>query len=169
MGRSPCRCVLPECRGVTTRPPEPENRPPINLSGSGQWAALERLRGSEFHRVRRQSPFVAGARQSSVWRVEGQTRILEPADDLPTASEVERWLTDLGTKSTAALRRCRASCGTSALRSPLRWRGSPMGRSTSAHPDQVARSAAATLPRVGERPLRRQSLSRAMSILGRGS
>ena len=104
MGRSPCRCVLPECRGVTTRPPEPENRPPINLSGSGQWAALERLRGSEFHRARRQSPFVAGARQSSVWRVEGQTRILEPADDLPTASEVERWLTDLGTKSTAALR-----------------------------------------------------------------
>jgi hypothetical protein len=43
-------------------------------------------------------------RVRAVWRVEGQTRILEPADDLPTASEVERWLTGLGTKSTAALR-----------------------------------------------------------------
>jgi hypothetical protein len=76
----------------------------INLSGSEQWARIERLRGSEFHRARQESPFVAGARHTSVWRVEGQTRILEPADDVPTAAEVERWLADLGREAADALR-----------------------------------------------------------------
>jgi len=36
--------------------------------------------------------------------VEGQTRILEPADDVPTAAEVERWLADLGREAADALR-----------------------------------------------------------------
>lgn len=75
----------------------------IDLAGSRQWSLLDRQRASEFHRGRQESPFVSGARQSSVWVVQGQTRTLEPLDDVPSAVEVDHWLADLGKESIAAL------------------------------------------------------------------
>lgn len=75
----------------------------LDLEGSSQWQRLEDQRGMDFHRGRHESPFVAGARRESVWVNQQQFRTLEPADDVPTDVEVERWLADLGTESLAAL------------------------------------------------------------------
>jgi hypothetical protein len=76
----------------------------VDLEGSSQWQRLEDQRGTDFHRGRHESPFVAGARRESVWRFDAQTRILEPGgEDVPTDAEGERWLADLGADSLAAL------------------------------------------------------------------
>jgi hypothetical protein len=75
----------------------------VNIFGNGHWQRMERLRGSEFHRAREESPFVAGASRVSAWRSGGQTQILEPRDDMPTPAVVDQWLADLGKEPRAAL------------------------------------------------------------------
>ncbi len=76
----------------------------VDLEGSSQWQRLENQRGTDFHRGRHESPFVAGARRESVWVVGADSRTLEPGGkEVPTDAEVERWLADLGSESLAAL------------------------------------------------------------------
>ncbi len=73
----------------------------LNLEATPEWRALNDERGRDFHRAREESPFVAGARRVSVWKIAALSpsvtqASLEYSDENATPAEITAWTDQLG-------------------------------------------------------------------------
>ncbi|HZK73652.1 MAG TPA: hypothetical protein VFD88_06600, partial [Clostridia bacterium] len=80
----------------------------VDLDATPEWCALNDERGRDFHRAREESPFVAGARRVSVWKIATLTpsvtqASLEDDDEDATPAEIKAWTEKLGGTSRAVM------------------------------------------------------------------